>query len=255
MDTSQPPQQGSTEPTQAAPADTAQAAAALSPQKMPFDKKWWQLPRTVYIVLALFFLLSIGSTVYLFFAPQGIFTQPSGLSSLSQSLNASLGSKTPTPTQAAEAVAEDTSASLTPTTSPTPTPDPTTSWFTYTNATYGYSFKYPADWKVTSLGSLEPQIPSYITVNPGNTATPSSALSITISASTRTFAQEVALRSSTKTALTVNGLQASLTQEKNSAGSTWTDVVITGTKYTYILIGKSSYYSIFTPFYSTFKLL
>ena len=32
--------------------------------------------------------------------------------------------------------------------SPTPTPDPTANWKTYTNYEYGYSVKYPSDWKV-----------------------------------------------------------------------------------------------------------
>lgn len=35
----------------------------------------------------------------------------------------------------------------TPYASPTPTPDPTASWQVYTNTTYGYSIKYPSDFK------------------------------------------------------------------------------------------------------------
>jgi hypothetical protein len=32
---------------------------------------------------------------------------------------------------------------------PSATPDPTAGWQTYTNTQFGYSFKYPADWKLT----------------------------------------------------------------------------------------------------------
>jgi hypothetical protein len=46
------------------------------------------------------------------------------------------------------------SSNQTPTTapSPTPTPDPTSDWKTYTNTKYGYSVKYPSDWKIQSPG-------------------------------------------------------------------------------------------------------
>lgn len=34
-------------------------------------------------------------------------------------------------------------------TTPSPTLDPTANWKTYTNNTYGFSFKYPSDWDIT----------------------------------------------------------------------------------------------------------
>lgn len=226
--------------------------------KNPFQQKWWQLPRTVYITIAAVAILSLSSTAFLFFAPAGIFSPKSeeGTTAQDTSLETMYSPKnTPTPEPSGIILVDGPTATPPFDGSPTPTPDVTVSWLTFKNFAYGYSFKYPADWTVTDTGNLEPSVPSYLTINPSNTATPASALNITISASTRTFDQEVALRSSTKTALTINGLQASLTEERNSSGAMWTAVVVKGTSYTYILVGKSSYYSIFTPFYSTFKLL
>jgi hypothetical protein len=239
--------------------NTEQAVAALGPQKMPFDKKWWQLPRTVYIVIGIIFLLSLGSTVYLFFAPQSDFKSKVSLDTL---LAQTKGSVKDVPTLAPTARPTDgvilvDSPTPTPVTigSPTPTGDVTVSWLTFKNYVYGYSFAYPPDWTVTDLGNLGSLTPSEMTVNPSNTTSPNTALTITITSSTRTFAEEVALRSSSRTTVNVNGLTGSLTQEQDSNGNVWTDIVLQGAKYTYILTGKSSYSSTFTPFYGTFKLL
>lgn len=227
--------------------------------KNPFRQRWWQLPKTVYIALAAMVIISIGSTAYLFLAPSGLFNLQSGKISDNQktSLESMYGpSNTPTPTTASSVILVD---GPTPTGrtigSPTPTPDVTVAWLTYKNYAYGYTFKYPSDWTVTDMGNLEPKIPSYLTINPSSVATPSTALTMTVGSSTRTFDEEVALRSSTHTSLMINGMTASFTEEKDSGGNIKYNVVLKGTKYTYILVGKSAYYSIFTPFYSTFKLL
>lgn len=225
--------------------------------KNPFRQRWWQLPKTVYIALAAVAIISIGSTAYLFLAPSGIF-KPKVKVAVDQNaaIEAMYGpSNTPTPIPDSDALANSPTPTGTALGTPTPTPDSTASWLTYKNTSYSYSFKYPPDWRVTNLGSLEPKIPSYLTINPSSVATPSTTLTMTIGASTRTFDEEVALRASKRTVLTINGITASLTEEKDSGGNIKYNVVLKGTKYTYILVGKNAYYSIFTPFYSTFKLL
>ena len=224
----------------------------------PFRKRWWQLPKTAYIGIAAFLIIAVGSTAYLFLAPSGIFA-PKDKVAVDQNaaIEAMYGpANTPTPSPTSGVILVD---GPTPTTavigSPTPTPDVTVGWLTYKNYAYGYTFKYPPDWTVTDTGNLEPKVPSYITVNPSSVATPSTSLIITIGSSTRTFDEELALRSSTRTGLNINGLQGSLTEQKDSGGNVKYNVVVKGTNYTYLLVGKSSYYSIFTPLYSTFKLL
>jgi hypothetical protein len=42
------------------------------------------------------------------------------------------------------------------TSQPVSTPDPTADWQTYTNEKYGYSFKYPSDWKVEAENGEDP---------------------------------------------------------------------------------------------------
>lgn len=227
--------------------------------KNPFRQRWWQLPRTVYIALAAILIVSIGSTAYLFLAPSGIFKPAPAKVPFDQNkaMESMYGpSNTPTPTTASSVILVD---GPTPTGtvsgSPTPTPDVTVAWLTYKNYAYGYTFKYPSDWTVTDMGNLEPKIPSYLTINPSSVATPSTALNMTVGASTRTFEEEIALRSSMRTTLSVNGMQGSLTDQRDSNGNIKYNLVLKGTKYTYILVGKSIFFSIFTPFYSTFKLL
>ncbi|MBI4084546.1 MAG: hypothetical protein HY431_01430 [Candidatus Levybacteria bacterium] len=157
---------------------------------------------------------------------------------------------TPTPTATPKA------SLLTPTASPTATPDPTAGWNTYTNTTYGYSIKYPLDWTATDLGQLEPKVPSFVTLNPtSEKASPSAALSITISSSTRTATEVAALKSKTRQSITVNTLTGIKTTEKNSDGDESFHVVLYGTKYVYILVGKKKYESTFNLIYPTFKPL
>ncbi|MBI2442722.1 MAG: hypothetical protein HYV40_02295 [Candidatus Levybacteria bacterium] len=225
--------------------ENQQAIDALKPQKMPFDKKWWQLPKSVYIVVAVVTVISIGSTAYLFFAPSSKMVLPS--LRVLQAL--------PTETPAAPPVDAASIPSPMLTETPTPIPYKIESWKTYTNSTYGYSIKYSPDWKVTDLGTLEPKVPSYVTFNPSTTASPSSSLSVTVAVSTRTFDDEKALRATAKTAFTLNGLQASKTEEKDSNGNIKYNVVVKGTKYTYILVGKKAHQAIFDLMYPTFKTL
>jgi len=156
----------------------------------------------------------------------------------------------PTPTATPEA------SLLTPTASPTAIPDPTATWNTYTNTTYGYSIKYPPDWTATDLGQLEPKVPSFVTLNPNTEkASPSAALSITISSSTRTATEVAALKSKTRQSITVSGLTGIKTTERDSDGNESLHVVLYGKNYVYIFVGKKKYETIFNQIFPTFKQL
>lgn len=165
-----------------------------------------------------------------------------------EQLNQSLLSPTPTATPEASL--------LTPTASPTAIPDPTAGWKVYTNSIYGYSIKYPPDWTATDLGQLEPKVPSFVTLNPNTEkASPSAALSITISSSTRTATEVAALKSQTRQSITVSGLTGIKTTERDSNGNESLHVVLYGKNYVYILVGKKKYESTFNLIYPTFKPL
>jgi hypothetical protein len=49
---------------------------------------------------------------------------------------------------------------LTPTLLPSTIPDPTANWKTYTNTKYGYSFKYPSEWKTRSFAGSQESVDS-----------------------------------------------------------------------------------------------
>jgi hypothetical protein len=157
---------------------------------------------------------------------------------------------TPTPTATSTAAV----TLSTPTASPTATPDTTAGWKTYPNSIYGYSIKYPPTWTATDLGQLEPKVPSFVTLNPSGSS-PSATLAITVSSSTRTYAENLALKSKTTTAVIISGVTASKTNEKDSDGNQSISIVIPGSTYTYILVAKKAYESNFNQIYPTFKLL
>lgn len=50
----------------------------------------------------------------------------------------------------------------------TPTPDLTANWKTYTNEKYGYSFKYPSDWKVEISGYSKWETEGFPSVSKAN---------------------------------------------------------------------------------------
>jgi hypothetical protein len=218
------------------------------PSSQPPPKEaWWQFPKTVYIIIIIIFVLSISSSAYLFFAPSTVFNpgaQPS------PTLRPAMPTVTSEPTPSGEPTPTNTPAPLQ---SPTPTPDYTAGWSKYSNYEYKFSFLYPPGWKVTDTGNLEPKVPSYLSINQSTAS--ASLHSITVSSSTRTYDEESVLHSSTRTSLIVNGLSGFKTEEKNSEGSMSIHVVLKGSTYTYILIGKKTYESTFNLLYPTFTPL
>ncbi len=134
----------------------------------------------------------------------------------------------------------------------TPTPNPATDWDTFTNAGYGYAIKHPKEWKATEVGSTDPKVPSFVVLNPDNVASPASSLDITISTSTRPYSEVIALKSSTRSAVTVSGLTGIKTTERNSDGDESIHVVLSGKNYVYILITQKKYEGVFNQIYPTF---
>jgi len=136
--------------------------------------------------------------------------------------------------------------------STTPTPDPQVKdWQTYTNATYGYRVKYPVDWTASDLGQLEPKVPSYI-VFKTKTAT-TSARYITISTSTRTYSEQLALAAS-GSAITVAGISGTKQSFQDSDGNTSTVVTLQRDNNLLVLRSKTPYLSTFNLMLTTLKL-
>ena len=138
-----------------------------------------------------------------------------------------------------------------PTKKPTPTKNPNTPWQTFVSTKYGYSIKYDPDWTVRDLGVLEPKIPSYINIHPKSAS--SSSRFITLSVTTRTYEEQLALGSSSS-AITVSGIKGTKQFFKDSDGNTSTVVILPRKKDLIVLRAKTIYHSIFDIMLSTLVL-
>lgn len=139
----------------------------------------------------------------------------------------------------------------TPTLLPTTVPEPTlpsASWKLYNNSTYGYSIKYPPSWKIINLGALEPKIPSYVVINSPSAS--DSARNITISISTRTYTEQLALGASSS-ATTVGGILGTKQSFSDSDGNTSTVVTLPRTRNLLVFRAKSAYIPIFNQILAT----
>jgi hypothetical protein len=148
---------------------------------------------------------------------------------------------TPTPEAPEEIVEEEPTPIPTEMPTPTPTSEPAASWNTYINAEYGYTIRYPLDWTAFNLGVLEPKVPSYVAFNM-NTAT-QSARSITISVSTRTSQEQVAIGGTTAIPYTVGSTVGIWQNLRDSDGNTSVSIVLPRTDNILILRAKSAYIS------------
>lgn len=140
---------------------------------------------------------------------------------------------------------------LIPTAIPTVTPDPFAGWKIYQNVQYGYIVRYPSDWIILDRGILEPKVPSYIVFNQ-NTAS-SSARYISISASTRTYDEQLAIGGA-GTPITVANINAITQFFQDSNGQQSTAVVIPRTNYLIILRSKTPYLTIFNKMLASLQL-
>jgi hypothetical protein len=139
---------------------------------------------------------------------------------------------------------------LLPTITLTPTPiiPPGTVWKTYTNTKQGYRIKYSPDWAAQDVGELDPKIPSYIAFN--ETSASSSSRFITVSVTTRTYDEQLALGASSS-AITVAGIKGTKQYFQDSDGKTSTVVVLPRTNDLVVLRAKTNYMAIFNLMLST----
>lgn len=138
---------------------------------------------------------------------------------------------------------------------PTPTLPPVIEWVTYTNIRYGYAIQHPPSWKATDLGELEPQVPNFVTIDPDNVASASVTLSVTVSSSTRTYDEVIALKSENRQPLTVGSLTGIRTNERNSDGVESIHAVIRGRLYVYVFVAQKKYERVFDRMIQTFREL
>ena len=127
---------------------------------------------------------------------------------------------------------------------------PQAAWKTYTNSTYGYSIKYPPDWSARDLGALEPLVPSNIAFNP--TAASASSRFVTITISNRTYAEQLALGSSSSATI-VGGITGTKQFFQDSNGQLSTAIILPRTNNLLILRSKSPYLNIFNQMTTTLQ--
>jgi hypothetical protein len=145
------------------------------------------------------------------------------------------------------------SSTISPTSTPTdaPTINPLAGWYTYTNSQYGYTIKYPPDWRVQDLGALEPKIPSYIVFNQNSATT--SARSITISVSTRTYQEQLAIGSQTGSPIIVGSITGTLQFLQDSDRQQSSSVILPRANNLLILHTKTTYANTFNQMLTTVK--
>lgn len=211
--------------------------------KRSFLKRFSNIPaKHIIIFLVVLFFLSSGSTGYLLFANK---------------------KKLPSP----KAVQEKTAALLSPapkkivpssTIAPTPTlahpASPTATWSAYVSAKYNYSLKYPPDWTAKITTQADPKILEYAVFNP-KTATKAGTLTITLSYSTRTYQEALALDPQIGETVTVASVGATKKNQLDSDGNKSINITIpVGATNTIIINAKEKYKSILDLMLTAVKL-
>lgn len=226
--TNQQPQQA----FQAAQQTPAPSPSSVNPSDDSLSAKIKAHKTAVIVAIAGFLLLS-GMGTYILVSPsQKTLVAPATLDP-----NATLP---PIPT-----------STIAPTQTTNKSTAPASSWKTYTNNTYGYSIKYPPDWKIVNIGVLEPKIPSYIVFNaPDATA---SARDITVSISTRSYNEQLTLGAS-NSATTVAGIAGTKQSFQDSDGNTSTVITLPRSSNLLVLRSKTTYLTIFNQMITTLTI-
>lgn len=212
--------------------------------------------KTGAIFLGCCILFALGTTVYYIVSPA---TKAPTLFLPAQQVptQAPISSQKPTttpfpPTPTVFAVTNTPMPTFPPPDTPTPTPNVGTDWTTYPNSTFGYSIKYPPNWVVVNLGPVEPLIPNYVVFNP-NTAT-SSARSITIAVSNRTYEDQLLINNANEQPITAGGVKGALQNLQDSDGNQSISVVLPLKKNLLVFSADTQYSTILNFMLSTLQI-
>ena len=175
-----------------------------------------------------------------------------------KSMDTTKGSISPSPTEQtlAAPTVPVSQAQNQPISSVSATPTITTStWNTYKNTVYKYQLQYPGDWTLKNTASPDSKILEYLVLNPIILA--SNSASITVSYTTRTYTEALALSTQIGEIMKVASISSTKTTEKNSDGNISIRVVvpINNNANTFIFVAQDAYKDILTQILATFKLL
>lgn len=193
-----------------------------------------------YGVILIVFLLSMGFTVHLLFGR-------------------AKNQKTQTPQNSVTTKTKSTASSAPPTLTPTPTVIITleqkiATWSAFSNKNYGYSVKYPPDWKVEKVLQSDPKILDYEVFFP--LASTRSGLPITISYTTRTM-QEATAGATQLSTIMVASVSATKKISQDSNRDVYTSIIIpvAAKTDTIIIVGKNIYIDILNTMLATFAFI
>ncbi|MEK7571489.1 MAG: hypothetical protein AAB553_04380 [Patescibacteria group bacterium] len=207
--------------------------------------------KTLALFLGFAILFAAGTTAYYFIAPSQ-HNQSQLFAPVRQ--EATLPPPSPTATDAPTPTLPLVTMLPSPTATPSPTPtyNPL-AWITYPNVLYGYSVQYPPNWYVISLGELEPMVPNYVVFNPNTAST--SAQSITISVSKRTFEQQLAIGGNGQnTSITVGGIPGTLQTLQDSDGNQSLLAIVPLTNTLLLFYSDTMFTTIFYQMLSSVKI-
>lgn len=215
-------------------------------QPTPPTPRMFHFPnKYIIIFLAVLSVLSLGSTSYLLVANKKKSPTPKTAQEIQEKTVA-----LPSPTLIPKKIVAK------PTITPTPTlsiPDPIASFSAFVSAKYVYSIKYPPDWTAKVTPQTDPKILEYVVFDPKN-ATKAGTLSITLSYSTRTYKEVLALDPQKGEAITVASVSATKKNQKDSGGNMSINVIIPTGVNTIIINAKEKYKDILDKMLTTVKL-
>jgi hypothetical protein len=166
-----------------------------------------------------------------------------------------------TTTTARNKSSQETIITIIPTQTPTPTliPTPTVapinaSWKRFTSTKYGYTFQYPETYTAGVTNQTDPKILEFIVINPAS-ASSAAVMNITLSYSTRTYAEALALNSTAAESITVAGVPGSRKVVRNSQNQVSVHVIFPDDNRSVTFVAKDNYKDVLTQILSTFKFV
>lgn len=231
-----------------------QPPAQQPPPKARFQLNLKPLLKNKSIILGVGMLAVICMGTYIIVAPSEV-KKPITQIFVPPTPTPTIKAPTPGPTEAVASTPipaiPTSSPTPKPTTIPTPTIIPAKNWKVYYNTQYNYNIKYSPDWIFKNLGALEPKIPSYVVFFPPNAS--DSARAITVSVSTRSYAEQLALAASSS-AVKVAGVTGTKQYFQDSDGNISAVVTLPRSNDLLVIRAKAKYYTYFDIMLSTLQL-